>query len=150
MHLKGPLEAIKTHPCPCVAIHYIMGSMKAVSTHDVSVGGSKPTGLPLPLPVSRSIAKLGADINLARRRRRISQQSLAERIGASLTTVKRMEAGDPRIPLHFLARTLHVFGEIERLGELLDTAQDPIGLSLMDEQLPQRIRSRRKPADNAL
>jgi len=124
--------------------------MKAVSTHDVSVGGSKPTGLPLPLPVSRSIAKLGADINLARRRRRISQQSLAERIGASLTTVKRMEAGDPRIPLHFLARTLHVFGEIERLGELLDTAQDPIGLSLMDEQLPQRIRSRRKPADNAL
>jgi len=127
-----------------------MASMKAVSIRDVPVGTRKAAVLPLPLPVSRNIAKLGADINLARRRRRISQQSLAERIGASLTTVKRMEAGDPRIPLHFLARTLHVFGEIERLGDLLDTAQDPIGLGLMDEQLPQRIRSRRKPADNAL
>ena len=99
--------------------------------------------LPLPLPVTRAITRLGADISLARRRRRITQQSLAERIGASLSTVKRIEAGDSRVPLHFIARTLHVFGEVERLAGLLDTAQDPIGLALMDEQLPRRVRSPR-------
>lgn len=106
-------------------------------------------GLPLPTPVERAIRKLGQDLSLARRRRRISQASLAERIGASLNTVKRMEKGDPRVPLHFIARTLHVFGDIQRLAQLLDTGEDQIGLVLMDEQVPKRIRSR-KAAGGAL
>lgn len=99
--------------------------------------------LPLPLPVERAIVKLGRDISLARRRRQLTQASLAERIGASLATVRRLEKGDPRIPLHFIARALHVFGELERLNQLLDTGEDVIGLSLMDEQLPQRVRTRK-------
>ena len=99
--------------------------------------------LPIPLPVERTVAKLGRDISLARRRRQLTQASLAERIGASLATVRRLEKGDPRIPLHFVARTLHVFGELERLNQLLDTGEDAIGLALMDEQLPQRVRTRK-------
>ena len=95
------------------------------------------------MPAQRAIEKLGADLSLARRRRRISQASLAERIGASLNTVKRMEKGDPRVPLHFLARMLHVFGELDKLVQLMDTGEDPIGLMLMDEQLPKRIRQRK-------
>jgi transcriptional regulator with XRE-family HTH domain len=100
--------------------------------------------------VSRALLKLGEDLNRARRRRRMTQQSVAERIGASLTTVKRLEAGDPRVPLHFLARVLHLFGELQRLKDLLDSGLDDIGLNLMDEQLPKRIRAPRKPASNAL
>ena len=99
--------------------------------------------LPLPLPVERAITKLGRDISLARRRRQLTQASLAERIGASLATVRRLEKGDPRIPLHFIARTLQVFGELDRLNLLLDTGEDQIGLSLMDEQLPKRVRTRK-------
>jgi transcriptional regulator with XRE-family HTH domain len=95
---------------------------------------------PLPLPVERAIRKLGADISLARRRRHIAQASLAERMGASLSTVRRMEQGDVRVPIHFYARALHVFGEIQALENLLDTANDDIGLTLMDAQLPQRVR----------
>jgi len=108
----------------------------------------KTNPLPVPLPVRRAIEKLGADVALARRRRRISQASLAERMGASVSTVKRLENGDLRVPIHFIARALHVFGEIERLGNLLDTAEDAIGLALMDDQLPQRIRAR-KPTPGA-
>ena len=104
-----------------------------------------PTSLlPVPLPVERAIKKLGVDLALARRRRHISQESLATRIGASLSTVKRMEKGDTRIPLHFIARVLHVFGELGRLTSLLDTATDEIGLTLADEQLPQRVRRKTK------
>jgi transcriptional regulator with XRE-family HTH domain len=99
---------------------------------------------PLPLPVERAIHKLGSDLSLARRRRHISQASLAERMGASLSTVRRMEKGDGRVPLHFFARALHVFGETQALAQLLDTANDDIGLALMDEQLPKRVRT--KPA----
>jgi transcriptional regulator with XRE-family HTH domain len=81
---------------------------------------------------------------LARRRRHISQTSLAERMGASLSTVRRLEKGDPRVPIHFIARALHVFGEIDALSDLLDTPRDDIGLVLMDEKLPQRVRSKKK------
>lgn len=97
---------------------------------------------PVPLPVERAIRKLGDDISLARRRRHISQASLAERMGASLSTVRRMEKGDLRVPIHFFARALHVFGEIQALEDLLDTAKDDIGLTLMDENLPKRVRSK--------
>ncbi|MGC4403955.1 helix-turn-helix domain-containing protein [Methyloversatilis sp. MC4-4] len=96
----------------------------------------------MPLPVERAIRKLGSDISLARRRRHISQASLAERMGASLSTVRRMEKGDLRVPIHFFARALHVFGEIQALEDLLDTAKDDIGLTLMDENLPKRVRSK--------
>ena len=99
------------------------------------------TASPVPLPVERAIRKLGSDISLARRRRHISQASLAERMGASLSTVRRMEKGDLRVPIHFFARALHVFGEIKALEQLLDTANDEIGLTLMDERLPKRVRS---------
>jgi len=98
---------------------------------------------PIPLPVERAIRKFGHDISLARRRRHISQASLAERMGASLSTVRRMEKGDLRVPIHFFARALHVFGEIQALERLLDTPNDEIGLTLMDERLPRRVR--RKP-----
>lgn len=117
--------------------------MKAVEAIKDLDQGLKNEKLPLPLLVGRAIQKLGLDLSLARRRRHISQASLAERIGASLNTVKRMEKGDPRVPLHFVARTLHVFGDIERLSQLLDSSQDQIGLVLMDEQLPKRIRARK-------
>lgn len=99
--------------------------------------------IPLPVLVDRAIQKLGRDISLARRRRHFTQASLAERMGASLSTLRRMEAGDVRVPIHFFARALHVFGEIQALENLLDTPNDEIGLSLMDEQLPKRVRNRR-------
>ena len=105
---------------------------------------------PAPMPVERAIRKLGGDISLARRRRHISQASLAERMGASLSTVRRMEKGDGRIPIHFFARALHVFGEIQALEQLLDTPNDEIGLTLMDERLPKRVRSRSGGPSGAL
>jgi transcriptional regulator with XRE-family HTH domain len=105
--------------------------------------------LPLPLPVERAIIKLGSDIGLARRRRRISQISLAERMGASVSTVRRMEKGDVRVPIHFFARALHVFGEIQALENLLDTSRDDIGLTLMDENLPKRVHNK-PPSSGAL
>ena len=75
---------------------------------------------------------------------------MAERIGASLNTVKRMEKGDHRVQLHFLARALHVFGEIQKLADLLDTREDPIGLVLMNERVPLRIRPRKDTGGGAV
>jgi transcriptional regulator with XRE-family HTH domain len=98
---------------------------------------------PLPLPVSRAITALGRDLSLARRRRRLSQASMAERMGVGLATLKRLEKGDPRVALESVARAMHVLGEIDRLGKLLDTREDTLGLALMDAQVPARVRMRK-------
>ena len=105
---------------------------------------------PIPLPVDRALRRLGQNVSQARRRRHMSQEMLAERIGASLNTVRRMENGDPGTALQHFARALHVFGELNKLETLLDTSQDAIGLALMDEKLPQRVRMlRRTPESGA-
>ncbi|HSW18497.1 MAG TPA: helix-turn-helix domain-containing protein [Ramlibacter sp.] len=107
----------------------------------------RKTARPLPLPAGRAIGQLGADVNRARRRRSITQEDLALRAGVSLSTIKRLEAGDARMQLHVLARVLMVFGELDKLKSLLDSANDDIGLALADEGLPQRVRARK--AQNA-
>src|SRR5262245_54424904 len=98
------------------------------------------------MPVERAIRKLGRDLSLARRRRHISQASMAERMVASVATVKRMEGGDARVPIQFFASALHVLGEIDALERLLDTSNDDIGLTLMDEQVPKRVRNKPTPS----
>jgi hypothetical protein len=74
---------------------------------------------------------------------------LAERIGTSVITVRRLEEGSPGIALQYLARALHVFGELDKLSLLLDSAQDAVGLMLMDEQVPIRVR-KPKPGQGAM
>jgi transcriptional regulator with XRE-family HTH domain len=101
------------------------------------------TRYPLPEPVTRAMAKLGRDISLARRRRRLSQASLADRSGIGVNTVRRLEKGEPSGSIEHLARILYVLGELERLEKLLDTGTDEVGLLMMDEDLPERIRARR-------
>lgn len=101
------------------------------------------TNTPQSPAVIRAIAQLGADVSRARRRRRLSRASLAERSGVSEATLKRLEKGDGSVALENFARALHVLGEIDRLEKLLDSATDELGLVLMDEQLPKRVRRRR-------
>lgn len=105
----------------------------------------------LPAPVARALEKLGADLALARRRRRLTQASMAERLRVSEATVRRMEHGDSGISLGTIAQAFFVLGELDKISRLLDTASDDIGLSLMNEQLPQRVRKKRvKPDSGAL
>lgn len=98
---------------------------------------------PLPLPVDRTLKKLGRDLSLARRRRNLSQDMLAERLGTSVSTIRRMEDGHPGIAIQYVARAMQVFGELDRLNNLIDTAKDDIGLVMMDERLPVRVRKPR-------
>jgi hypothetical protein len=43
------------------------------------------------------------------------------------------------------ATVLFVLGMADRLGDLAAAKNDPVGLQLEEENLPQRIRSARKP-----
>ena len=65
---------------------------------------------------------------------------LAERLGTSIMTVRRMEDGHPGTALQYLARALQVFGALEKLNAMLDSSQDTVGLIMMDERVPVRVR----------
>lgn len=90
------------------------------------------------------LKKLGADIRAARKRRRMTQQRLADGAGVALPTIRRVELGDAGVSLATLAMVLVVLGEGRRLANLLDTGTDDLGLMLENQKLPQRVRVPRK------
>ena len=101
--------------------------------------------LTLPIPVSRALRKLGHDIKDARRRRRMTMAIAAERASISKPTFIRVERGDPSVSIGSYATVLYVLGMADRLGDLAASKNDPVGLQLEEENLPQRIRGARKP-----
>ena len=104
---------------------------------------------PLPLPVKRALAKLGADIRSARLRRRIPTTVMAQRAFITRMTLQKVERGDPGVSLGIYAVVLFVLGLTPRLAELADVRADELGLQLEEEQLPKRIRRPGKAAGSA-
>jgi transcriptional regulator with XRE-family HTH domain len=100
------------------------------------------SGPSLPIPVIRALYKLGADIRDARRRRRISTATMAQRAAISRTTLTKVEKGEPGVQFGIYATVLFVLGLVGRIGELADMRHDQAGLELEEERLPQRIRQR--------
>jgi hypothetical protein len=100
--------------------------------------------LTLPIPVSRALRKLGHDIRDARRRRRIPMVIAAERASISKPTFIRVERGDPSVSIASYATVLYVLGMADRLGDLAAPKNDPVGLQLEEENLPERIHGARR------
>jgi transcriptional regulator with XRE-family HTH domain len=88
-----------------------------------------------------SLARLGQTIRLARLRRNLSQDELAERVGVTRPSIIALERGKPGVAIGILLRTLTVLGYTERLGEVLSS--DPIGddIDLVAGRLRAGVRS---------
>lgn len=89
-----------------------------------------------------AISRLGQDIKTARKKRRLSQRDFAAKMGVSLSTVQRLEGGDPGISTGVLAMAFIALGNLRRFTEVLDVASDDIGLIRDQSELPQRIRKK--------
>lgn len=100
----------------------------------------------IPLPVLRLLRKLGDDIRDARLRRRIRTVTLAERALISRTTLHRIERGDPGVSIGNYSTVLFVLGLHDGISELADRSRDALGLDLLEERLPQRVRVPRRRA----
>ena len=98
----------------------------------------------LPIPVRHALRKLGHDLRDARRRRRIPVAIAAQRASISRTTLVKVEKGDPGVAIGIYATVLHVLQMADRLGDLVASKNDPVGLQLEEENLPQRIRGASK------
>jgi transcriptional regulator with XRE-family HTH domain len=95
--------------------------------------------------VQATLKRLGHDIRVARKKRRMSVADFCERLGVTDKTLAKLETGDGGVRVETLAMALMVLGELHRLGEMLDPAKDDTGLVLDQARLPERIVNRRKP-----
>jgi DNA-binding XRE family transcriptional regulator len=99
----------------------------------------------MPPKLRRALAKLGADIALARRKRRLTVIMMAERIGTGRLTYLRVEKGDPKVSMGVYAMALFVLGFSDPLAEIADPRSDDTGLLLDAERQPKRVRAKKTP-----
>lgn len=93
-----------------------------------------------PIPVRRTLKKLGQDLSEARKRRRIPMQLAAERASIGRITLSKIEKGEEGVSIGAYARILFIYGMIDRLSQLADASLDLLGMDLEAERLPKRIR----------
>lgn len=80
--------------------------------------------LQLPPATAAAIGKLGADLAVARLRRKESLKTWARRMGVSVPTVQRLEAGDPSVGIGIVATALWLIQRDGELGNLAAPEQD--------------------------
>ena len=102
------------------------------------------------IAVRTALAKLGADIRDARRRRWLPSGAIAERAFTSRPTLQRIEKGDHTVGIGIYAAVLQALGLLDGLGALAEPSRAAAGLAIASDNLPQRIRRsrRRKTGDD--
>jgi hypothetical protein len=78
----------------------------------------------LPAQAQAALRELGAALAVARVRRRESLRGWAQRLGVSVRTLQRMEAGDPGVGMGVYAAALWLIGRTQALAALADPALD--------------------------
>lgn len=80
--------------------------------------------LQLPPATSAALEKLGADLAVARLRRKESLKTWAQRMGVSVPTLQRLEAGDPAVGIGIVATALWMIQRDGELGKLAAPEHD--------------------------
>jgi hypothetical protein len=84
----------------------------------------------LPPATLDALAKLGADLAVARLRRKESLASWATRMGVTVPTLMNMEAGEPSVSIGIYLTALWLIGRDSALGELASPAHDEGAIEL--------------------
>lgn len=96
----------------------------------------------LPRKLAQDLALTGEQIRLARLRRDLSLEQVAERAQCSVPTLTKVEKGTPTVAIGTYLRVLYVLGLNEDI--LLLAREDPLGRSIQDLHLPHRQRASKK------
>jgi transcriptional regulator with XRE-family HTH domain len=103
----------------------------------------------LPPSTLAALTQLGADLAVARLRRKESLKSWAKRLGVSVPTLLRLEAGEPSVSLGVLATALWLIGRDFALGKLAAPKDDLGALELDVRQAESLGRERARAAAHA-
>jgi transcriptional regulator with XRE-family HTH domain len=98
--------------------------------------------LQLPPATAAAIEKLGADLAVARLRRKESLRSWAKRLGVTVATLQRLEAGDPSVGIGIVATALWLIQRDGELGKIASPEHDRGALELDVREAVELGRSR--------
>ena len=91
---------------------------------------ASPSLTQMPPSTLAALQQLGADLAVARLRRKESLKTWAKRVGVSVPTLLRLEAGEPSVSLGVLATALWLIGRDAALGALATPKEDRGALEL--------------------
>lgn len=103
---------------------------------------SKKTTILLP-QTQEILNQMGEQIRLARLRRHLSAELVAERAGISRMTLSNIEKGSPSVAIGSYAAVLHALNGMDK-DLLLVAKDDELGRKLQDLELPTRRRAPKK------
>jgi len=78
----------------------------------------------LPINCQKELSNLASNIKLARKRRRITLEDMAEKTSTSKSTISRLEAGDSRVSIETLLKVLNVLGLLRGLSNFVSPESD--------------------------
>lgn len=90
----------------------------------------------------RILSRLGENIRLARLRRDLSAEQVAERAGIGRSTLTRLEQGNEGVSINIYIKVLSVLGLEDDLCKVAE--DDLVGRRLQDAKLTTRIRASKK------
>jgi len=96
----------------------------------------KPQLLPKHL---RRFSTFGENLKLARLRRSLTAEMVAQRAGISRATLNKIENGNPSVAMGNYFMVLHILGLAKDFDQL--AANDPFGHDLLDIQLTTKNRA---------
>ena len=95
---------------------------------------SKDTfGKMMPRALDQTMKQMGEQIKLARKRRHLSMQDIAERATVTRLSISKVEHGDPTVSMGIYARVLYALN-LEKDITLL-AGDDALGRQLQDAEL---------------
>ncbi|MDR0692404.1 MAG: helix-turn-helix domain-containing protein [Prevotellaceae bacterium] len=92
--------------------------------------------------LTKILEELGEDIKLARLRRKLSAEQIAERAGISRSTLWQIEKGLPNVSMGYYAQVLFVLGLEKNLSVM--AADDVLGRKLQDADILPKKRAPKK------
>lgn len=92
-----------------------------------------------PIPVSRAMRTIAANLDLARRQQRITLDLLAERANLSVPTVRRLLNEGAGTFENFL-RVTRILGLLQGVEDATDPLNTPIGRVRAEQDVPKRVR----------
>jgi hypothetical protein len=149
--LPGPSPALNGSPYLCKLAcapsrrkHIIEQNIDSVNVY----GMSKLPGCNanVPAAVEVALARLGADLATARKRRKQSLREWAARLQVSVPTLMRMERGDAGVSMGVWATATWLIQRHEALAAVADPKEDLAALETAVREAGQRHRQRNEPA----
>ncbi|WJS05767.1 helix-turn-helix domain-containing protein [Roseibium aggregatum] len=94
------------------------------------------TAIKVPRAARKELMTLGENIRVARLRRRLTAEIIAQRAGTTRQTVAKIEQGDPSVKIGTYVAVLQALGLIKGWGNI----DDPVGDQISLDDLPKRAR----------